>query len=144
MFLGAAGLVEEVYWPGRRRRLVGAPGADNVAPTVKRVRIMSGKCGKDEDGLVVLVNPWRHCPATQTTVEEDDGAVRRKTTSLEFRKSKAITSHSPANAAEAKARKDNATDIMADNDEEDRGKEGGRGGWVAETPVRFYTLPSAF
>ena len=63
----------EVYCPGKRRRFVAAPDADNVAPTRQSENM--GVYKGTWDILVVLVYPWRHCPATQTTVGEDCAAA---------------------------------------------------------------------
>lgn len=68
-----AGLVVSEYAPGRRRTLVVASLADNVAPTSNDQ--YSPASGSTGHSLVVFVNPWRHCPATHTTVAdafEDD------------------------------------------------------------------------
>lgn len=53
------GFVEEVYWPGRSRRLVVAPDADNVVPTAVCVSVGSKKQNPGY-ARVVLAKPWRH------------------------------------------------------------------------------------
>lgn len=47
----SCGLVVDVYWPGRRMTLEGTLDDDSTVP------------------MVVLENPWIHCPAEQTTIE---------------------------------------------------------------------------
>ena len=73
----SSGLVAEVYWPGRSSMSVAKPGAESFAPT------MSGTRQQKPDAnmiiscvLVVLVKPWRHCPARQTTVAFGCEAIR--------------------------------------------------------------------
>lgn len=53
----SSGFVVDAYWPGRRRIVVDSSDDVRVTPRV------------------VLEEPCRHCPATQTTDEEEDATT---------------------------------------------------------------------